>query len=243
MAADQRTLRTAEHRLYLGIAILFPLIVLAGFGRTYYLKFAFDSPPLPGTLVHLHGVLMTAWVVLFLTQVYLISAKRIKVHMSLGLLGIALAAAIIPVGFLTGAASAKYGSTASPPGISPLSFFIVPFVDIIYFAAVFGRAIYYRKRAADHKRLMLLTAINFLPPAGARIPIAQLQAFGPLFFFGVPTLAAIILLIYDTRKHGKLNKMFAAGAVVLIVSYPLRLVISSTEAWMNFAAWVTTWAA
>lgn len=243
MVANQQNVRSLEHRLYWLIAILFLLVVLAGFARTYYLKFAFAAPPLPGVLVHLHGILMTAWVALFLTQVYLISAKRIKAHMSLGMLGVALAIAIIPVGFMTGAAAAKYGSTASPPDISPLSFFIVPFVDMVYFAVVFGLAIYYRKRAADHKRLMLLTVINFLPPAVARLPIAPLQALGPLFFFGVPTLAAIILLIYDTRKHGKLNKLFAAGAAVLIVSYPLRLVISSTGAWMNFAAWVTTWAA
>lgn len=243
MVANQQNVRSLEHRLYWLIAILFLLVVLAGFARTYYLKFAFAAPPLPGTLVHLHGILMTAWVALFLTQVYLISAKHIKAHMSLGMLGVALAIAIIPVGFMTGAAAAKYGSTASPPDISPLSFFIVPFVDMVYFAVVFGLAIYYRKRAADHKRLMLLTVINFLPPAVARLPIAPLQALGPLFFFGVPTLAAIILLIYDTRKHGKLNKLFAAGAAVLIVSYPLRLVISSTGAWMDFAAWVTTWAA
>lgn len=243
MATDQRTLRIAEHRLYWVIAILFPLIVLAGFGRTYYLKFAFGTPPLPGMLVHLHGILMTAWVALFITQVYLISAKRIKTHMSLGMLGIALAVVIIPVGFLTGAAAAKYGSTSAPPGVSPLSFFIVPVVDMVYFALIFGLAIYYRKRAADHKRLMLLTVISFLPPAVARIPIPQMQALGPLFFFGVPTLAAIILLIYDTRKHGRLNKLFAAGAALLIVSYPLRLAVSSTAPWMDFAAWVTTWAA
>ena len=34
---------------------VFALLVLAGFARTYYLKFAFGTPPLPGLLVHLHG--------------------------------------------------------------------------------------------------------------------------------------------------------------------------------------------
>ncbi len=33
------------------------------------------------------------------------------------------------------------------------------------------------------------------------------------------------------------------AAVVLIASYPVRLMISGTEAWMSFAAWVTSWAA
>lgn len=43
-------------------AIVFPLIMLAGFGNTYYFKTFFGLPPLPSMLVHLHGVLMTAWV-------------------------------------------------------------------------------------------------------------------------------------------------------------------------------------
>ncbi len=243
MAMDQRTLRLTEHRLFWAIAIAFPIVVLAGFGRTYYLKFAFASPPLPSTLVHLHGIVMTAWVALFLTQVYLISAKRIKTHMSLGMLGIALAILIMIVGFFTGAGAAKNGSTAAPPDIPSLAFFIVPFVDLILFAAFFGAAFYYRKNAANHKRLMLLTVINFLPPAVARIPVASLQAFGPLFFFGVPTILAIGLMIYDTWRHGKVNRVFLIGSIVLIVSYPLRIVVSGTGAWMSFAAWVTTWAA
>ncbi|MBP6001806.1 MAG: hypothetical protein KA746_00090 [Pyrinomonadaceae bacterium] len=243
MAANLGDLRKSEHRLYLALAVLFPLVVLAGFGRTYYLKFAFEAPPVPSTLVHFHSLVMTAWIALFIAQVYFISSKRIKTHMSLGMLGIALAILIVVIGFFTGAAAAKFGSASAPPGISPLSFFIVPFLDLIFFAAFFGAAMYFRKNAANHKRLMLLTMINFLPPAVARIPVASLQSLGPLFFFGVPTLVAIGFLVYDTVKTGKLNRVFLIGALALIVSYPLRLAASSTDAWMNFAAWVTTWAA
>jgi hypothetical protein len=90
---------------------------------------------------------------------------------------------------------------------------------------------------------MLLTVINFLPPALARIPLASIAAAGPLFFFGVPTALALGLVIYDTWRHRKLNRVFLAGALILVVSYPLRIIISGTDAWMRFAAWVTSWAA
>ena len=45
-----------DRRLYIWFAALMPLIVLAGFARTYYLKGFFGTPSLPGLLVHLHGL-------------------------------------------------------------------------------------------------------------------------------------------------------------------------------------------
>lgn len=235
--------RRSDRRLFASAALLFPLIILIGFARTYYLKFAFSAPPLPGLLVHIHGLLMTTWIAFFITQVWLIRSKRTVVHMRLGIIGVALSVAIIFVGFFTAVSAAKYGSASTPPNIPPLAFLTVPFFDLSVFAALFGAAIYYRKRPANHKRLMLLTVLNFLPPAVGRFPIASLQSLGPLFFFGVPTVLAIGLLIYDTWRNRKLNVAFLVGTIFLMASYPLRIVISGTEAWISFATWLTTWAA
>lgn len=235
--------RKADRRLFALVAVLFPLTVLIGFGRTYYLKFAVDSPPVPSLLVHIHGLVMTAWVLFFIAQVWLIRSKRAKVHMSLGIAGVALAAIVIIVGFFTAVASAKYGTASAPPDIPPLAFMIVPIVDIILFALLLGAAIVYRKRPATHKRLMLLTVINFLPPAIARFPFDWVVAAGPLFFFGVPTLAAIAFLIVDRWQTGRFNAPYLVGAAILIASYPVRLALSGTDLWMGFAAWLTTWAA
>ena len=235
--------RRSDRRLFAAIAIFFPVVILIGFARTYYLKFAFDTPPISRPLVHIHGVLMTAWIAFFITQVWLIRSKRPKVHMRLGMLGIALAVTIIFVGFFTAVAAAKYGSPSTPPDFPPLAFFAVPFFDMFVFVGLFSAAIYYRKNLANHKRLMLLTVLNFLPPGLGRFPFASLQALGPLFFFGVPTLLAIGLIAWDTWRNGKLNVAFLAGAIFMIASYPVRIMLSGTDAWMSFAAWLTTWAA
>src|SRR3954468_5603460 len=114
--------RSSDRRLFAIVAAIFPLIVLIGFARTYYLKFAFGDPPLPSVLVHFHGLLMTAWVIYFITQVVLIRSKRARVHMRAGMIGIALAVAILIVGFFTAVAAAKFGSASTPAGIPPMSF-------------------------------------------------------------------------------------------------------------------------
>jgi len=228
--------RAFDRRLFLFTAILFPVVVVVGFGPTYYLKFAFGNPPLPSFLVHAHGIAMTVWIALFITQVYLISSKRIKVHQRLGILGVALAPVIIALGVMTGVASAARGFGV--PGIPPLSFLIVPLGDVFVFAILFAAAIYYRRKAANHKRLILLTVLNFLPPALGRFPFEL--AGSPPFFWGVPDVLAIIFLIFDTWKNRKLNKVFLAGTLLMIASHPLRIMISTTDVWIRFATWLTS---
>jgi hypothetical protein len=240
---DSFNWREYDRRLFAAVALVFPLTVLLGFARTYYLKLAFGTAPLPSTLVHVHGALMTTWVAFFIAQVWLIRSKNHRTHMKFGMFGIVLAVAMVFVGFLTAVAAAKYGSTSSPAGIPPLAFMVVPFFDIVLFAGLFAAAIYYRKRPAEHKRLMLLTAINFLPPAVARIPFEPFVSGGPLIFFGIPAVAAIVLVTLDRWKTGKLNNVFLIGSILLIASYPVRLMLSGTDVWMSFAAWLTSWAA
>lgn len=232
--------RAFERRFFLAIAILFPITVLIGFGPTYYLKGFFSTPPVARTLIHIHGLVMSAWVILFVTQVYLIRSSKIKLHQRLGILSIILGLALIVIGLLTAIAAARYGSNSTPPGVKPLEFLVVPFFDVIVFAVLFGAALYYRRNAANHKRLMLLTVLNLVPPAIARFPFGLTAAFGPLWFFGVPDLLALIFVIGDTWRNKKLNKVFLAGTIFLIASHWLRLPFSTTQAWNDFAVWVTS---
>lgn len=228
--------RQYDRRIFAALAIMFPVIVVIGFGPTYYLKFAFGNPPLPSFLVHAHGLAMTLWIVLFITQVYLISSKRIKVHQRLGIFGVVLGVAIAALGVMTAVASAARGGGV--PSIPPLSFMIVPIGDAFVFAFLFAGAIYYRRKPANHKRLILLTVLNFLPPALGRFPFEW--AGTPPFFWGVPDVLAILFVIFDTWKNRKLNKVFLVGTLFMIASHPLRIMISTTDTWMRFATWLTS---
>jgi hypothetical protein len=229
-----------DRRLFKAVAIAFPLIVLAGFGRTYYVRGLFDVPPIASILVHVHGVLMTAWVVLFAMQVWLVSSKRIWLHQRLGYAGIGLGSLIVIVGFATAVRAARHGAASTPPNVSPLAFLAVPLFDLLMFVALFGGAIYYRRRPAAHKRLMLLTTVNFLPPAIARIPVTTLQALGPLWFFGLPAALTLLCLGLDAKRNGHVNGVFLTGTALLISSYVGRLALMTTGPWMNFAGWLVS---
>jgi hypothetical protein len=54
----------ARHNLFSIFAVVAIAIVLAGFGRTFFLRFLFASSRMPGYL-HVHGFLFSSWFVLF----------------------------------------------------------------------------------------------------------------------------------------------------------------------------------
>jgi uncharacterized membrane protein YozB (DUF420 family) len=181
-------------------------------------------------------------VALVVAQVWLIRSHNVALHKKLGIAGVWLAALVVVVGLFTAVSAAKNGSVSFPPNIPSLAFLAVPFFDLVMMVILVGGAIYLRKRPADHKRLMLLALINLLPPALARLPFPGLIALGPLFFFGAPTLLTLIALGSDRWRAGTFNRVFVAGAILLIASYPVRLMLAGTDAWMRFAKWLTIFA-
>jgi hypothetical protein len=234
MAATPRMpSRVSDRRLYILAAIVTPLIVLAGFARTYYLKPFFGTPDLPGRIVHLHGIVMTAWVLLFITQISLAATHRTRVHQRLGIAGGVLAALVVIVGVLTALFAAARGQSPGPPA---LAFLVVPLGDMLIFSVLIGLALYFRRKLQVHKRLMLLAAINLLTPAIARIPLSFITNGGPLAFFGLTDLVLLGFVAYDTFKHRRLHPVFLWGSIFIIALQPLRLLLAGTSVWMNFAA-------
>jgi hypothetical protein len=51
-------------------------------------------------------------------------------------------------------------------------------------------------------------------------------------------LLAIICLGWFTLRRRQLNKIFAAGVLLLIVALPLRMIISESAIWLRFVGWI-----
>jgi len=230
--------RPSDRALFWAAAIGFPLIVLVGYARTYYLSPLFDVKPLANGLVHAHAAIMSLWVVYFTAQIALIRTKNIRIHMTMGWVGVALAVLVIVVG-MSAAVDAHFVRFGAPPGVSPHTFFMVPLMAMILFVIYFGGAIYYRRRPAEHKSLMLMTAINFVAAAIARIPILPPQ-MAMLQYFGLTDLLAVASFGWFTWKHKKFNWTFALAVVLLIVSQPLTVYIGYSQPWLELTAWIAS---
>jgi hypothetical protein len=234
--------RRDERYFYRAIALLFLAVVFTGFARTYYLRPLFTPSPLPSWIVHAHGIVMTAWVALFVTQVGLISAKRVRLHQRLGYAGIGLAALMVMIGLATAANAAKYGSASTPPQFSEPGFSIVPLGDLVLFMLFFGGAIAYRRHPATHKRLMLLTVLNFLPPSVGRLPFASVQASPVPWLLGIIVGVAAACVALDWWRSRRVYWLFVGGAVLLVASFPIRIALMTTPGWVRFATWFASFA-
>lgn len=228
--------RAVDRRLFAAVAIGVPLIVFLGYARSYYMKEVFAGPALPSALVHLHGAVMSAWIVLFAAQVWLVASRRVKLHMRLGILGSGLALAIVGVGYATAMAAAARGG--APPGMNPLGFLIIPLGDLVVFSALVGGALYYRRRLDVHKRLMLLAAVNLLAAAIARMPIGFIEQGGPFVFFGLADLCIIGCVVYDSIKYRRVHPVLLWGTLSIIAFQALRITFAGSHAWLSFAGWL-----
>jgi hypothetical protein len=234
-AVAVRSRRT--RRFYVAMALAFALTVFAGFYRSYFLKLHYGTPAL-SVLLHIHGVVFSAWILLFAAQTTLVSAHRTDLHRRLGVAGAVLAGLLLVMGTTTAILRVRGGS-APIPGVSGLAFLAIPMFDMVVFAILAGSGLALRRRLETHKRLMTLATIGLLSAPLARIP--WVFRAGPPGFFGLTDLFIVAMLVYDLATRRRVHPATVWGGLVLVASQPLRLMISGTAAWTAFAAWATGW--
>ena len=121
--------------------------------------------------------------------------------------------------------------------VPPLQFLAVPLFDMALFATFTALAIAKRRDAQSHKRWMLLATINLVTAAIARWPL--IGAFGPPAYFGLTDVFVVALAVWDIRTRGRLHPATLWGGLSTIISQPLRLIVSGTPAWLEFARFAT----
>jgi hypothetical protein len=228
--------RRREHLFYTSMAIAIALTAFAGFARTYYLRPYFIAEALR-PLLHLHGLVFTSWVVLLLIQTTLVAAHRTDLHRRLGIAGALIATLMVIIGTMTAIIRAREGFTP-PGGPPPLVFLVIPLSDMVVFASLVSAGLYFRRRSDMHKRLMVLATISLLAAPIARLPLSILKA-GPPAFFGLADVFLLPCILYDLVSQGRIHRATAWGAVLIIASQPLRLMLGGTATWLGFATWLT----
>ncbi len=236
-----QTTAGAERRFYGGMAVAILAVAILGFARTYFLRpilpVPTPAPPALTHLVHLHAILLTAWVVLLFTQTRLVAAQRIDLHRRLGVTAAGVAIVMVVVGVLVALHAVLRG--IAPFGMDPYRFLIVPLVAITLFAVFIVAGIRVRRHDPQaHKRYMLLGTIALLPPAVARW--ALLFGLGPPVVIGIATLFVVPLFVWDWKALGRIHPVTLWGGLTLAVSGPLRFLVSRTDEWVALSHWLVS---
>jgi hypothetical protein len=209
------------------MAIAFLITAVAGFGPTYFFKPVHPSPPLP-SLLHVHGLVFTAWLVLLIVQSGLVRANRVDLHKRLGIFGAVLAALMVLLGLYVGVDGARHGTSAD--GMVPLAFLIFPFGQTLMFGGFVGVGLWKRRQPDLHRRLILLGTICLLTPAISRMVDKRsvLALFLTLVF-------VVVAMIHDWKTRGRVHPVYLWGGAIILLSGPLRAVVGNSAAWQAFA--------
>nr|AIA17292.1 Unknown Function [uncultured bacterium] len=228
---------TDERKFFAGMALIMVALTFVGFAPSYYLAPAFGAKPL-SMLLHVHGMVYTLWMVLYLVQTGLVSARRTDIHRLIGPAGVTLAVVMVPLGVAT-AIIGKQVAAAShlPPSGPPLIF---PIGAILTFAVLIGAGIAMRGRSAWHKRLMLLGTLAIVTTPLARITrFMHLGLTPPLGGMVLSDLLLIGLVAYDLRTRARLHPATLWGGGFFLATQAGRVLLNMTPAWQAFAKGLT----
>lgn len=237
---DRQLRKTPTISFYTWVAVGTLLIVFIGFARTFYLKVVFGTRPLPFYL-HLHGLIFTAWFVLFFVQARLVARHHVDLHQRLGIFAAFLAplGACMATGVSIHAVRRSYlaNQASLANNLRPLALDLGSSLIFVFLVAA---ALYFRRRGGIHKRLMVLASCSLLLPAIGRIPLPFIMAGGLWGLVGLTEVTPLVCILYDTVKHRHLHPAFAWGGAAVLASFPAFLLIGSTNVWFSFSTWLVS---
>jgi hypothetical protein len=175
VAAVSRQKGHPDRRFFGEMAAALILVTLIGFAPTYYFSF-FTTAPALRPILHVHGAVFTAWMLLYASQTWLVSAGRVDVHRRMGLFGACLAGVVYILGMVTAITMARAHLSMPGPSGPP---FIFPMTSINMFGLLCTSAILSRRRPAYHKRLMFLATVALTTTPLARITRMTTAAMAP----------------------------------------------------------------
>jgi hypothetical protein len=233
-ARDDRT----QSAVVLG---LFWVGVIAGFGTD--LRRYFHEKPAPPTVVHVHAVVFTIWLLIFTAQVLMVVGDRVAWHRRFGWFAAGWAGLMAIMG--PWAAMAAMVAHRGTPDFDP-PFLVVNILDIGGFLILLGWGLTLRKNPAAHKRIMMLSLIAMADPGFARFsfpfcnPTSLIPWFAAMFYGNVLLIA--VMAVWDWRK-GRVIRQFVLGASALLAAFVAASVLYFWGPWRVVTLrWVEAWA-
>jgi hypothetical protein len=225
--------------IFVFMAAWFIAIVLAGFIPDSLMKVELvktgQRPPFPPVL-HMHAVLMGSFLLLLLTQSWLMATGRSAQHMRLGMLAMLLAPALVIVGVIL--APTMYhmlweGAQAAPPGkreelqgalgVWENILLLQMRIGILFplFLAIGLKA--RGRNAGMHKRMMFLATVMALPAGIDRIPWLPGTMPGSPMAPDLYTLLAIApMFMWDVMRNRSIHPAYV---VWLAINLPFAIVV------------------
>ncbi len=230
---DSDTLRKRyEHFFFSGMTLLLLATFFIGFASSYYLA-GITNAPLPDKTIHVHAIVFTIWMLLFVAQVSLTFINKVNIHRQLGIISFCFTFLMIPSGLMASVDTLK---RTIAPGIDEL-LFMINITMLLGFTSFMAAAYRMKNNPAAHKRLILIANIALVFAGLIRWPFN-------LLFHNIPIAARasylflLPLVLYDLWSMRKIHRVTLWSSILLIFVFELRFMIAKTIVWLDFVAWI-----
>ena len=234
--------------IFVFMAAWFILIVLTGFIPDSVMKVgmvqAGARPPFPPVL-HMHAVVMGSFLLVLLTQTWLMATGRKARHMQIGILGMALAALLVLVGAVL--APTMYYETwnalqaAPPPQRGQLQDLLSLRENILLLQMRVGLlfplflAIGLRARGLDaglHKRMIILATAVPLGAAFARMTWLPTTMPRSAISMDVLVLLAVApMFVWDVIRNRSVHRAYLIWLPIYVATSVITLLLWDTPWW------------
>jgi hypothetical protein len=215
------TSRLAENRRFLGYflsAVLISAIMFVGFAKNFYLRAWIGTRPMTA-MVHVHGLIMTAWILLFLAQTLLVANGRSDLHRKLGVIGAFLALIVVALGLYTISNSILRRHPDANPNLFALLFVAFDGLSLLLFGGLVIAALRVRRRPQVHRRLMLMALVSLLPPAFGRFAAYFTHVGVSEIVLGLMCATVLSCIVIDKVRHRRPHPALVwPGALVVAVN-------------------------
>jgi len=190
-------------------------------------------------ILQIHAVAFSAWLILLTVQIGLIRVRRPRLHMKLGLVGMALVPIMAVSAFFSEVYSQRF-HFAHPPDSQ--AFFIIAIFYVVAFTSLAAAALAARADPAAHKRLILLATTIIVGAAYARwLGDPLYQAFGDgLGGMLINTYTATDLLLfgavgYDLWTRRRLHGVYEVAVPLILLGEIATTFIYHSPLWLPIA--------
>lgn len=239
VASEYAVRRVFRPSFYFWLALAMAFFVFGGFSLAALQRYLTNDPTTMPPVVHLHGVTFISWMTLLVIQAYLINAKNVVLHRTLGTFGIALATAVL----LTGGLITLLGmSRGDPNGPFYYDLMYLSVMALVGFGLLFTLAIRQARNPENHRRLILFATIPILPPGINRMyqVVFQLDYLPVLATYSTMALLATAILVHDWRTTRTINGASKIGAAFVFGQALLHGPIAHSGAFMKTAAFLSS---
>lgn len=226
----QRTQTLYHNAVYwFGALAVFAVV---GFWPTYFSKLTTASAH-----AHAHGLAMSLWCVLLISQAWLIRTGRRDIHRRLGKVSFLL----VPIVVVATVSFAHVNVRAD--GLTPIRLYILYLQVhlILLFLIAYGLAMYHRRQPVMHARFMICTALTLIDPVLVRIIFFNIWTPDHLIYlqaitYSVTDLVLVALIMSDWRRELRLGVYPAMLALFVLFQIP-TFFLDHLPVWNSFAAW------